>query len=136
MNQAEQQRLLAILEYWHKIEFFIPFDLNQITEVEDPSTVRLLHREQLAKWSPHSFMQLPVASDREIDGFSLFLGVFDKAEIGKMLPAGTAESISETEKTELSGRSCFARVSLNALGEPQFDQVSVSTLPWALGRPC
>ena len=135
MNQAEQQRLLAILEYWHKIEFFIPFDLNQITEVEDQSTVRLLHREQLAQWSPQFFTQLPVGADREIDGFSLFLGVFDKAEINKLLPATGADTIAEAEKTELVGRSCFARLSLNALGEPQFDPVSVSTLPWALGRP-
>ena len=134
MNQAEQQRLLAILEYWHKIEFFIPFDLNQITEVEDQSTVRLLHREQLAQLPPQFFTQLQVGSDREIDGFSLFLGVFDKGEIGKAVPAG-ADSIADTEKTELVGRSCFARLGLNALGEPQFDPVSVSTLPWALGRP-
>ena len=134
MNQAEQQRLLAILEYWHKIEFFIPFDLNQITEVEDQSTVRLLHREQLAQLPPQFFTQLQVGAEREIDGFSLFLGVFDKAEINKAVPAG-AESMAEAEKTELGGRSCFARLSLNALGEPQFDPVSVSTLPWALGRP-
>ncbi|WP_300757893.1 AAA domain-containing protein [Janthinobacterium sp.] len=133
MNQAEQQRLLAILEYWHKIEFFIPFDLNQITEVEDPSTVRLLQREHLAQLPPQFYTQLQVGADREIDGFQLFLNVFDKAEIGKVLPAG-AENISEIEKTELAGRSCFARISLNALGEPQFDPVSVSTLPWALGR--
>ena len=135
MNQAEQQRLLAILEYWHKIEFFIPFDLNQITDVEDPSTVRLLPREQLAQLPPQFATQWPVPSDREIDGFSLFLGVFDKAEISKACPpASGLDSLADTEKTELLGRSCFARLNLNALGEPQFDPVSVSTLPWALGR--
>lgn len=135
MNQAEQQRLLAILEYWHKIEFFIPFDLNQITDVEDQSTVRLLHREQLAQLPLQFATQWQVPSDREIDGFSLFLGVFDKAEINKACPpANGPENIADTEKTELLGRSCFARLNLNALGEPQFDPVSVSTLPWALGR--
>ena len=100
MNQAEQQRLLAILEYWHKIEFFIPFDLNQITDVEDPSTVLLLQRAQLAQLPLQFATQWQVPSDREIDGFSLFLGVFDKAEINQACPpANGPENLAETEKT-------------------------------------
>ncbi|WP_226929570.1 DEAD/DEAH box helicase [Janthinobacterium aquaticum] len=136
MNQAEQQRLLAILEYWHKIEFFIPFDLNQITDVEDQSSVRLLQREHLAALPPQFFLNWQVPSGYEIDSFGLFLGVFDKSEVNRVCTAsGAPESMAELEKTELAGRTCFARINLNALGEPLFDPVSVSTLPWALGRP-
>ena len=43
MVSAAQQRLLDILDYWHKIEFFIPFDLSQVTDIEDAWKLRWIN---------------------------------------------------------------------------------------------
>lgn len=136
MTLAEQQRLLDILGYWHKIEFFIPFDLNQVTDTQDDWKLRWLTRSDLVGLSATYFSKLLVPSDRKIAGFRLFVGIFDKAEILKSyaLSFSALQSLEEDERTEMEGRTCFARVDLNVDGEPNFDPVSVSTLPWALGR--
>ncbi|MDC8758109.1 DEAD/DEAH box helicase [Janthinobacterium fluminis] len=136
MTQAEQQRLLAILEYWHKIEFFIPFDLAQVSDTPDEWKLRWLTRGDLATLPSTFLTQLRVPPELRISGFKLFLGVFDKAEIARAgnAVASPSEQLEEAEKGALQGRSCFARITLNAAGEPNFDPVSVSTVPWALGR--
>jgi hypothetical protein len=136
MTQAAQQRLLDILEYWHKIEFFIPFDLNQITDTEDKWKLRWLTRDDLASLPTTYFSTLAVPPERKLTGYRLFIGIFDKAEILKScaISLSASQPCEEEERTEMEGRTCCARLALNACGEPNFDPVSVSTVPWALGR--
>jgi hypothetical protein len=137
MVQAAQQRLIDILDYWHKIEFFIPFDLDQISDVEDAWKLRWISAGQLAAWPANFFQQCTIPEGREITGFRLYVGLFDSSEIAtvcKQVLPPTATSDDDEERGALEGRSCFARITLNALGEPSFDPVSVSTVPWALGH--
>lgn len=63
MIQATRQRLIDILDYWHKIEFFIPFDLDQIIDVEDPSKLRIIRREQLQTLPTDYFQQCEAPPD-------------------------------------------------------------------------
>ncbi|MEO5932921.1 MAG: hypothetical protein ABIQ08_05135, partial [Duganella sp.] len=133
----QRQRLIDILEYWHKIEFFIPFDLDQITDVEEVWRLRWIKPFQLASWHAGDFHKFVIPSHLKISGYRLYLGLFDRSEIAevcaRVLP--TPESDDEDEQRgAMEGRSCFARMELNARGEPLFDPVSVSTVPWALGR--
>jgi len=136
MTQAAQQRILDILEYWHKIEFFIPFDLSQVTDTQDDWKLRWLSRGELQDLSPDYFSQLNVPEERRITGFRLFVGVFDKAEILRSCAAALSaeQQFEQDERSDMEGRTCFARLALSAQGEPIFDPVSVSTAPWALGR--
>lgn len=137
MVQASQQRLIDILDYWHKIEFFIPFDLDQVTDVEDEWKLRWIKPQQLAAWSSTSFPRFDIPADRRITGFRLYLGVFDRSEIATVCKHVLPESAGgneEEERVEMEGRTCFVRLDLNAHGEPVFDPVSVSTVPWAMGR--
>lgn len=138
MNQAEQQRLIDILDYWHKIEFFIPFDLNQVIETPDKWKLRWLEAAELAQLPPALLPEWSesLRADYQVNGFSLYLGIFGKAEIAPAcrLPPPPEGDLEEEERGALDGQSCFARIRLNALGEPNFDPVSVSTVPWAVGR--
>lgn len=136
MTEVVQQRLLEILKYWHNIEFFIPFDLNQITDTPDDWKLRWLGRSELTQLPATFFSQLIVPSSHQITGYRLYLGVFDKAEIARTCATSLsyAQQVEEEERGELEGRTCFARLALNALGEPVFDPLSVSTVPWALGQ--
>ncbi|AOZ04703.1 DEAD/DEAH box helicase [Cupriavidus malaysiensis] len=136
---AEQEQLLDILDYWHKIEFFIPFDLKQVLDKadEDDGAVRWIQPDALAPDGPMPWQNVTVPEGRELTGFKLYLGVFDMQRIidfARALPSdGTSDAVEEEERTTLDGRTCIARVSLSPYGEPVLDPISVSTVPWAIG---
>jgi len=132
------RRILDILEYWHKVEFFIPFDLRQVLDTPDEWAVKWLNaRDQLRRQNP-SLWEMSVPEERVLIGFTLYLGVFDMSAIAEFAqsfaPAEKANAFEEAERTELEGPSCLASIRLDAHGQPMFDCVSVSTAPWALGQ--
>ena len=132
-----QRRLIDILEYWHKIEFFIPFDLSQVTDVEEVWRLRWIKPTHLKTWQASDFRKFVIPPKLKISGFRLYIGLLDKSEIAdvcrRVLPGQESDDEDE-QRGALEGRTCFARMLLNARGEPLFDPVSVSTVPWALGR--
>jgi len=134
MTQAES--LGDILDFWHKVEFFIPFDLKQVFDQASEKDLKWLSPNDLLAQSPSPW-QVPLADDRELTGFTLYLGIFEMAlieDFARELPAkDAADPIDEAERTSLEGRSCIARISLDAHGESTFDRLSVSTAPWAMG---
>lgn len=145
MNALSDNRFLQILEFWHKIEFFIPFDLRgQVLQASDAEwNVKRITSAGLAAMSPRATGDLwrvaRIPEGKEVRGFDLYLGVFDKSVLAKITDgligeAGSEEvKIDQDERGELEGETCFAKVGLSASGEPQFEQISVSTVPWALG---
>ena len=134
MTQA--QTLLDVLDFWHKVEFFIPFDLKQISDQIDEKDLKWLKPDDLRPSAPSPW-QVVVPDDRELTGFKLYLGIFDMqviADFASDLSAeGPADSTEEAERT-LDGQSCIARISFDVHGEPEFDPLSVSTVPWAIGK--
>lgn len=135
---SDSARLLEILDYWHKVEFFIPFDLKQVLDNRDEWSCEWLDRQVLMREVPTSLWAMQVPEGRKITGFKLYLGVFEMNEIeafARSLPsANEADSFDDAERTQLDGRSCIASITLNADGEPIFENVSVSTAPWAMGQ--
>ncbi|MFM0741954.1 AAA domain-containing protein [Paraburkholderia xenovorans] len=132
----ESQRFHDVLDYWHKVEFFIPFDLQQVFDTADEDALKWLLPADLASGAP-SPLQVKVPEGRELVCFRLYIGIFEKQAIAKFantLPAsGETNAIEDDERTQLDGRSCIAKVNLSAQGQPTFDPLSVSTVPWALG---
>lgn len=47
VSAEEQKTLLAILNFWHKLEFFIPFDLDQRIDEAGEGRIRCLHAKDL-----------------------------------------------------------------------------------------
>ncbi|MCG8996076.1 AAA domain-containing protein [Laribacter hongkongensis] len=145
MNTPSDNRLRQILEFWHKVEFFIPFDLRgQVLQAGDAeSNVKRITVAELHALAPNASGDLwqvaKVPKGKQVLGFDLYLGVFDRGYLATVTNNAIGETTSEEteidqeERGDLEGETCFAKVRLNALGEPQFDQVSVSTVPWALG---
>jgi hypothetical protein len=46
-QNSEQERILEILDYWHKIEFFVPFDLEKMIDDSLGWQVIWLHKDDL-----------------------------------------------------------------------------------------
>ncbi|EFL51676.1 conserved hypothetical protein [Solidesulfovibrio fructosivorans JJ]] len=137
--ESDKERLLAILNSWHKIEFFIPFDLDGsvVQDTNQRKKINWLHKDSLQQGM--EIFNFPACSDDKIPNYSLFLGVFDKNEIApicqRMLQLGPDDNdtFENQERGDLEGATCFAKIKLNEHGEPLFDAISISTLPWALG---
>ena len=133
-------RVREILRFWHQVEFFIPFDLEQVLQAHDAEwavqrcSPASLRRGERRLWQP----SLPAG--RELTGFDVYIGVFDKSQLAEVtrqvLQANLspAERCEQEERAELEGLTCMAKFRTGPLGEPLLDDVSVSTAPWALGR--
>ncbi|ANL44819.1 UvrD family helicase-like domain-containing protein [Rhizobium phaseoli] len=137
-DRAERERLLAILDFWHKIEFFIPYDLSRRLVPAEGRTVFWLHAKTLLQ-DGAALSRPVIPEEKQITGFTLFLGVFSKSEIADIRRHfdGVAADIAEyedAERSDLDGDTCFASLQLTPTGQPMFETFAVSTLPWALGR--
>jgi hypothetical protein len=139
LTEPDKERILAILNSWHKIEFFIPFDLDRsvIQDTHQYKKANWLHEDALLQGE--NIFRFPICSDGKIPKYSLYLGVFDKSELSPIcdgaLGLGSApnDTYENQERGDLEGPTCFARIKLNEFGEPLYDEISISTLPWALG---
>jgi AAA domain-containing protein len=147
LSSDARDRMLDILDYWHKIEFFIPFDLDaKIAECEDWQ-IHWLRSDALAdeNWS----LWKPKIPDTHVfTSYSLFLGIFDKAESVRVCrqfgaaPTTSADeskdverdAIEDAERADSEGSTCFAKLKVSEDGVPCFEGFSISTLPWALGK--
>ncbi len=127
------QHLIDKLSFWHKLEFFIPFDLDG----------RARERENQKKlWRTYGdttelrFSAVPRGF--EVARYTLFLGVFDKGASRDVIigqkTAGEDVGLEEETRADLEGQTCMASIELNSDAEPLFDTFQVSTLPWAVGQ--
>jgi hypothetical protein len=139
LTETDKERILAILNSWHKIEFFIPFDLERsvIQDTHQYKKINWLHGESLQQGA--EIFVFPDCRDGKVPSYSLFLGVFDKNEIAPIcddvlqLSLNPNDTYENKERGDLEGATCFAKIKLNKFGEPILDEISISTLPWALG---
>ncbi len=141
MVDQERQRVLGILDYWHKIEFFIPFGLDQRIGDKENWQTRTLSMELLSQSFDDGWRTFNPPRQMRITGYNLYVGVFDRSTISSVCErhlSAAHENTSfnifeEDERTDLEGETCFAKISLSDQGIPQLENVSVSTVPWALG---
>ena len=141
MAAYDQATLLAILDYWHKVEFFIPYGLEQHLDDLEEWQSKTLSRSRLESQDA-SWQTIDILEDKELLGYDLFLGVFDKSAISQVcehvLPSfdstGSAGAFEEEARTDLEGMTCFAKLPLDKSGHPIIDSISISTAPWALGQ--
>ncbi|WP_019561985.1 DEAD/DEAH box helicase [Caldimonas manganoxidans] len=131
----------AALRFWHQIEFFIPFDLQQVLDVPDAEwSVRCLSRADLR--GHRDLWRIPLPSGLRLMGFDLYLGLFDKSRLAETTRAAlrkapdpdSPQAWEQDERGELEGPTCMAKLRVGPTGEPLLDEVCVSLAPWALGR--
>ncbi|WP_035547980.1 hypothetical protein [Burkholderia sp. 9120] len=130
MTQANS--LHDVLDFWHKVEFFIPFDLKQVFDQVDERDLKWLTLDNLCAGAPSPW-QAVIPDDRELTGFKLYLGIFEMQGIadfaGELRAKEATDSTEDAERTALDGQSCIARIVFDAHGQSEFDPLSVSTVP-------
>ncbi len=140
---TSKQQKIDILKSWHAIEFFQPCDLSdakisfQITHGE----LARLKNELLPWLSDQARLQADIKPFQECK-YILHLAIFDKNEttraselyLNKSTMRDELLSNEIEERLNDEGQTYFAKLSLDNYGTPNFKELSVSTLPWALGH--
>ncbi|MDQ2711541.1 MAG: AAA domain-containing protein [Acidobacteriota bacterium] len=133
------EQTLRVLEFWHKVEFFIPYDLDRIAKGKDTFW---FSRNDFAT-SQLPWMRDPklnVRGDFELASCWLYLGIFSSDDIDRacrgICPPESPDSpryFENQQRATEHKQSCIARLKVSKDGIPDFAKFSVSTLPWALG---
>lgn len=139
----DSQRLRDVLAYWHKVEFFIPYDMDE--KLDQPNAPYLLREENLTRgndalpWLSANALRFAGGALHKRYRYTLYLVLFPKSELNALAElkfgslSNELDQIEQNERTALEeGRTCFARLRLDEDGRPDFECMELSTLPWAL----
>lgn len=142
MEKFDLNHCIKILQYWHKVEFFQSFDLQEKFD-NKKITYKLysneLKDERLPWFNPEAERMAGGKSGKTYR-YQLYLGIFDKSVIKPMAesyfrgPQDENEAIDWQEREELEGSTCFASLAVDSTGIPLIEDISLSTLPWAMGH--
>lgn len=139
-GKVDKQQALRILNSWHLLEFFQTYNV----EKEDSSlqlSVSELENcgDALLPWlNEAQRSRAGIKSDKV--RFVLHLGLFPKKEAERVSEqlfgqeASPLANYEQEQRLDTDGMTCFAKVNVDNEGLPDFQSMSVSTLPWALGH--
>jgi len=137
-------KTIDILKYWHKCEFFVPFDLDHAINIPGALSLPLANHsvysnEYLPWLSTAALTQAGGLAHQAYDYFLYLLPFYNNVctDISnKLFTAQLDESqqIEFEEKLNDEGQTCFAKLYIDKDGYPDFHDMSISTLPWALGK--
>ncbi|WHN65395.1 AAA domain-containing protein [Cysteiniphilum sp. QT6929] len=149
-KQEQINNAIAILRAWHKVEFFQPYKIPDDSNYENKGvkiTFDELQRQQdaILPWlDTNARLQIGLYPEQHAM-YTLHINLFDLNEINTIVDNvfnevsdGYQEVEWEERKDEnlTEGFSCYAKLTVDQNGTPLFDTMSVSTLPWALGKLC
>lgn len=130
-----REKCLQVLRYWHQLEFFSPFNLDDAVSRGEHAVDISLATLQGDK-ANHL---LPWLNGTRLFHYHVYLMPFDKKELTALstryFPLEyQQQNIIEVEETlDDEGLTCFARLFIDKNGLPKWNGFSVSTLPWAMG---
>lgn len=143
-------RTIDVLKFWHFIEFFTPFNLNEITDKPGGKHRKFLedeifkHKNNCLPWLSETALALMGGNPQKRYKYQLYLLPFDKSRLTKIsqhvFPLDQSDEKDNIKQFEFEerfddeGETCFARIAVDGEGHPAFDRISISTLPWALGK--
>ncbi|WP_338577432.1 AAA domain-containing protein [Erwinia sp. E_sp_W01_1] len=136
----DEQQALRILKSWHLIEFFQTYSVDE-EEHSIQITASELERcsNSLLPWLNKAQQMRAGMKDGNVR-YILHLGLFPKNEIEQLSNQVFGEDKSDQaryeqeQRLDTDGMTCFAKLIVDKDGSPDFKNMSVSTLPWALGH--
>ncbi|KVC64306.1 hypothetical protein WI72_07620 [Burkholderia ubonensis] len=125
----------AVLDYWHSVEFFNSYDLDdQLDHARDRrQTTICVHADSTAcdSWEA----AVGQAGDLYLVPFDVSIAtrLIDEHVAARAAARTVIERVRDEEMAP-EGLTCFAKLTIGAGGRSAGDDLSVSALPWALGR--
>ncbi len=119
-----QKSRLDLLNYWHKIEFFLPFELDK-----DNIGIPVFCNDDL----PWVRGGVKLDDEEEIQYYRVYLGLFFVSEAKEAITryfGGKADLDPNAE----TAKTCICELKCRANGEYVEDSLKFSTFPWAVGK--
>ncbi|MFN3234909.1 MAG: DEAD/DEAH box helicase [Gammaproteobacteria bacterium] len=145
MPQPPSQ-LTNVLKYWHKIEFFSPYDLDNALSAS-PYKFGITHEElhdenctQFIPWLSQKALEDRIGKTDQKYQYAIYFLPFEKNELTRLCQKLFGEEnnpirqMDYEERLDDEGLSCFAKLVLSPEGTFNLNNLSISTLPWALGK--
>ncbi len=138
--KVDKQQALRILSSWHLIEFFQTYNVEEEeNSIQIPVSELESCSDALLPWLNEAQRERAGIKNADVR-YVLHLGLFPKNEaellseklFGKE-PSPLA-SYEQEQRLDTEGLTCFAKLTVDKEGSPDFKSLSVSTLPWALGQ--
>lgn len=138
LSAKEQQRLTDILNYWHKIEFFTPFDLSSHLTRDHRRSFLPIPTGQAEETEVAGLLPARPPKDRVHTGYRLFMSCFPSSAIAEVCEKALGkpsefEQYTAEERSTGTQETCFAEFRLTPEGLISIEDFKVSTVPWALG---
>lgn len=137
---SRKKDALSILRYWRDVEFFRPFDFDEVLN-RYPNAYRITSTSGV---EPTKIGQLPWddfqaagLNPEYIYAFDLFFGVFSVRNALRIVSTSVPRAdnpLPDYRSWELPGLSCTGRLTVTSEGLFAPADLKVSTLPWAIGR--
>lgn len=138
------QNEIAILSFWHKLEFFMPFDArirNEKDKINITFTLNQLSELTANKQRNQPITRLlkPEFPNQYLICSKIYLNLFDYGCLSQSIQELLHEQLSENEQytqeamSADKGKTCYALLSVNDKGEFNPAKIEVSTAPWAVG---
>jgi hypothetical protein len=138
-----RKQQVDILKAWHAIEFFQPYELlTHRTSLQIYLNEASNLKNEILPWLDElAAKKAQIPKDWKVK-YTLHFAVFDKKEVTKAAKIYLSDEDKQNkwseylidEHIEDEGKTCYARLTLNEYGTPDFSDFSISTLPWALGK--
>jgi hypothetical protein len=135
-RSTSQKKCLQVLRYWHQLEFFTPYNLDDAISQGEPAidiSLSSLQSEKADQFLPW------LKKTEKLFHYNIYLLPFDKKELTELsnryfpIEFSQQNEIELQEKLEDEGLTCFARLFVDKHGIPKWNDLSISTLPWAMG---
>ena len=124
LNLSQQN----ILNYWHTLEYLIPFNLDQTIDQAEANNRQYFRFD---KKSNNSDLPWLVDNENKSNEYRVYFGVFD-------VRSANNELLRLFQKDDRDSRndfwSCYGYFSIDNNGIPVTESLTLSGLPWALGH--
>lgn len=138
--KVDKQQALRILSSWHLIEFFQTYNVEEEeNSIQIPASELESYSDALLPWLNEAQRERAGIKSPDVR-YVLHLGLFPKNEAELLSEklfgeeASPLASYEQEQRLDTEGMTCFAKLTVDKEGTPDFKGLSVSTLPWALGQ--
>ena len=138
--KVDKQQALRILSSWHLIEFFQTYNVEEEeNSIQIPASELESCSDALLPWLNEAQRERAGIKNADVR-YVLHLGLFPKNEAELLSEKLFGEedsplaSYEQEQRLDTEGMTCFAKLTVDKEGTPDFKGLSVSTLPWALGK--
>jgi len=138
--KVDKQQALRILSSWHLIEFFQTYNVEEEeNSIQIPASELESCSDALLPWLNEAQRERAGIKNADVR-YVLHLGLFPKNEAELLSEklfgeeASPLASYEQEQRLDTEGMTCFAKLTVDKEGTPDFKGLSVSTLPWALGK--